>query len=297
MLRIEGSPQLVIVGHLGTDATEGAEGKVASKMGGAAYFSAVGASLIETCHTAVVGRVGADDKGPDIVHQLAEFGLDTTGIEIVKAGRTAHFEQREDDRARRSNFKHKLGVSGEVTTLGMPLGFIDAKWFHLPTAPPEQLYQWVGELRTQGVSPRHISVDTFETYVRKFPDLTAKVMNSVGLVFLNGAEFGLLVDHFGSDFFKRFPYVLKLGKNGAQYVDTPHNIKIAIPVIPLPRIESTGAGEVLAGFFNAARVSGMSVTEALRFGVWAGGFSIIKPGVDHIAKISYSGNRSNGKSK
>ena len=291
-------PELVIVGHLGLDATVDSEGRVATKFGGAGYFSGAGAALVDSCHTAIVSRVGAKDKGPDIVKQLKDFGIDTTGIQIVEGGKTAYFKQKEDTRARRSKFKQEIGVSQDISTRGMPPGFERARWFHLPTAPPQQLRQWIQELQEQGVHPAHISVDTFETYAKKYPELSKEVMHTVGLVFLNGTEFGVLKAHFGEDFFRRFPYVLKLDSQGAMYIDYTHNVEISMPAIPVHRVESTGAGEVLAGAFNAARVTGMSVTEALRLGVWAGSFSVTKSGVEHILKTNpIKFNVPNGKSK
>jgi sugar/nucleoside kinase (ribokinase family) len=288
------NPELVLVGHLGLDATI-SDGKTKTKFGGAGYFSGVGAALLkDSCQTAIVSRVGAHDKGSEIVKQLHRFGIDTTGITIVPDGKTAFFQQNEDNRFRRNRFKSELGVSGDITTIGMPIRFEKAKWFHLPTAPPQQLHQWIHELQDQGIPLEHISVDTFETYARKFPDLTKEVMSKVGLVFLNGTEFSVLRNCFGDDFFRQFPYVLKLGANGAMYRDAMQGTEICVPAIPVTRVESTGAGEVLAGAFNAARMAGLSIPEALRLGVWAGGASVTKSGVEHILDTNTRGCRGAG---
>jgi sugar/nucleoside kinase (ribokinase family) len=266
-----------------------------TKFGGAGYFCGIGAALLkDSCHTAIVSRVGAGDKGPDIVRQLHRYGIDTIGIQIVPDGKTAFFQQNEDKQFRRSNFKSELGVSSDITTKGMPIGFEKARWFHLPTAPPQQLHKWVHELQDQGVSLEHISVDTFETYARQYPDLTKEVMGKVGLVFLNGKEFSVLKSRFGEEFFRKFPYVLKLGANGAMYRDATQGIELCVPAIPVNRVESTGAGEVLAGVFNSARVAGLSIPEALRLGVWAGGASVTKSGVEHILDTNTRGCRGAG---
>ncbi|MCX6794011.1 MAG: carbohydrate kinase family protein, partial [Candidatus Gottesmanbacteria bacterium] len=177
-----------------------------------------------------------------------------------------------------------MGVAASISVTPIPMEFRGARWFHLPTAPPTQLMQWIDELQGLNIHPSHVSIDTFETYARRDPEATKAVMQRVGLVFLNGEEYAVMVKYFGEEFFRQFPHVLKLGKRGAVYMDKTKypEIHIEMPAIKVGVKDTTGAGEVLAGVFDAARVAGLSIGTSLRLAVDTASRSVTKPGVEHI---------------
>ncbi len=278
------NPELVIVGHIGINRTDKPDGKPVITYGGAGYYAAVGASVIQDCQTGIVSQIGSGDQGEEIVSLLHKFGINTDGVTRVPRGSTASFRQQEDERGRRSKFQGDMGVAESISATTMPMEFKGAQWFHLPTAPPTQLITWIDGLESLRILPSHISVDTFETYARRDPEATKAVMERVGLVFLNGEEYAVMVRHFGEEFFHRFPHVLKLGKRGAVYMDKTKwpEIQIEMPAMKVATRDTTGAGEVLAGVFNAARVAGLSVPTSLRLSVDTATRSVSRPGVEHI---------------
>ena len=152
---------------------------------------------------------------------------------------------------------------------------MSAKFIHLPTQLPDHALTWLDVLA--GHPP--VSVDSFEEFVIQSPELTRQMFRRASLIFANEVEYEI-VRQLGDIAFDA-PIVLKKGKDGAAYIHGKEVIIIPAPaVVP---VDTTGAGDVLAGAFLAQRARGFSVETALELAVRTASLSVTEFGVEHIA--------------
>ena len=123
-----------------------------------------------------------------------------------------------------------------------------------------------------------ISADTFETFVRDFPEETQQVLGRINMLFINEDEYENLV--YGGAINNQIPTILKKGKKGAVYFD-PDTI-IEVPALSVNAVDTTGAGDVLAGAFLALRSQNIPIDESLKTAVHLASRSVTKFGVDHL---------------
>ncbi len=236
--------------------------------GGAAYYAAVGASRYSD-KVGVVAKIGRDFD----TTVLTQKGIDIEGIRIKENGATCRFViTQHPDNTR--EFAAQRGVAGIVETAIFPDAYVSAKFIHLPTQLPEHALTWLEMLSGH----THVSVDSFEEFVEKFPDLTKQMFRKASLIFANEAEFNI-VRELGETVFDT-PIVLKKGKSGAEYIHGNDIIMIPAPVVA--SVETTGAGDVLAGAFLAQRAKGVPVETALEKAVNLASLSVSAFGVEHI---------------
>jgi ribokinase len=266
--------ELVIVGHLAWNEDRTPSGTRTSR-GGAAYYCAVGATAGVPPMTGVVASVG-DDFDVEAVERL---GVDTAGVTRAPGRTTARFviTQRGDGSR---TFAASWGVAETVDVATLPLAYRRARHVHLATAPPEQQLVWLEHVRGWPRRPT-LSVDVFEPFVRSSPEATWRVVQAADLVFLNEEEAGLL--RAGSQLWPPGDVVLKRGAAGAAYYQERHPdaLPISAPAPPTRAVETTGAGDALAGAFLALRLLGASPARALEAAVRVASASVTDFGVDH----------------
>lgn len=264
---------LVIIGDLAFDKIiTGNQVKIT--IGGAAYNASIGAAAVSR-KVGVVSRVGGDFP----IEQLERYGIDVRGVFIIPDGKTPifSFQQHPDGFC---SYREERGVASEVYPELFPKEYRNAKYIHLASAPPQQHLIWLEALDKHINNKTVVSVDTFESFVEKSPDLTQSALQKADLVFTNEKEFNML-----RQFIKislSVPLVLKKGAYGAVYIDRKSVIVVRAPQVSL--VNTTGAGDVLAGVFLALRASGISVKKALHKAVATASLSVTNFGVDHILR-------------
>jgi ribokinase len=268
---------LVLVGHLAWNEDRTPSGTRTSR-GGAAYYCAVGATSGVAPTTGVVAAVG-DDFDIGAVERL---GLDTAGLTRVPGGTTARFVITQLADGTRT-FGASWGVAGTVDVGAFPAAYRRARHVHLATAPPEQQLVWLEHI---GGWPRHptLSADVFEPFVRQFPEATRRVVRAADVVFMNEEEAALL--RATEQPWPPGDVVLKRGAAGAAYYHgSPAPASpispICAPAPPTRAVETTGAGDLLAGAFLALRMRGVSPGRALDAAVRVASASVTDFGVDH----------------
>lgn len=238
--------------------------------GGAAYYSAVGASHFSE-NIGTVARVGNDFD----LDLLKRKGIDIEGITIIPGGKTCRFVATQHANNTR-NFEAERGVAGIVETNIFPNRYLSAQFIHLSTQLPEHTLIWLDFLVGHG----KVSVDSFEPFVENFPELTREMFRRANIIFTNEAEWKV-VRQFGEEFNEK-PLIIKRGKDGAVYVHGNQNI--AVPAPQVKAVEVSGAGDILAGAFLAQRAKGVSIEKALLNAVNLASLSVTEFGVEHISK-------------
>ncbi len=243
-----------------------------NKLAGSAYIAAVGASTVSK-RVGIVARAGEDFPRS----KLEKRGIDIRGLAVVNDRKTARYSVfcRNGEVC---EFKEERNVASEAHPEIFPESYLTAKYIHLATCPPNHHLIWLENLSTRINSQTTISVDIFETFIKKYPELTMATLKKAGMIFMNEHELGLL-RQFGEVSFS-VPMILKKGPVGAVYINGPEIIAARAPKVPVR--DTTGAGEVLAGTFLALRTQGTPVEEALQKAVNTASFSVTKIGVEHL---------------
>lgn len=258
---------LVIIGHLGINDESSPHGGIRAP-GGAGYGSARGASVLDPSHVGLVASIGVDYD----LHSLSLMGIDTRGL-VVLNGPSAHFRVVQHSDGSRS-FSADLGVASQTAPFKFPADYARAKHVHICSAPPNQQLQWIEFL---GGIPgtRTVSVDAFEHYALNEPEKSRVALASCDLAFMNDEERRLL---FGARPLPRVPTVLKHGSRGASYIDGCHVHRA--PTHAVNAVDTTHAGEILAGVFLALRLASVDPATALSHAVRAATAKVTQFGVD-----------------
>jgi sugar/nucleoside kinase (ribokinase family) len=273
-------PDLVIVGDVAynTDITKFGE---KTSIGGSAYFASVGASIYSK-KVGVVARAGTDFDKSGFLKRY----INIDGLAVVENEKTARYAFYHHSNGSRDFIKSERGAASIVDTTIFPRKYLKAKYIHLATSPPTHQLEWVRFLRSRIPSSTVVSADTFEVFARESPGLTIEVLNLVDLIFMNEEENAILLE-FGEGRFKS-PMVLKRGARGATYIDTGNRIDVHAPRVRV--VETSGAGEILAGVFLALKSQGRSIADSLRKGVELASMSVTEYGVEHLRKYQDKSN-------
>ncbi|MFH2022117.1 MAG: PfkB family carbohydrate kinase [Patescibacteria group bacterium] len=235
--------------------------------GGGAYYSMVGATHFSEA-VGVVATIGADFDYQTLSRRKANL----QGVKI-KSGNTCRFVVTQyPDNSR--DFSAKRGVAEQIDTTIFPSNYRDAKFIHLPSQLPEHALIWLSYLKGHS----GLTVDAFKTFVIAFPELTRKMFDEASLIFLNEEEYRAL--NGSTPVLNEKPVILKLGERGAIYQSRTETY-----VVPAPRVnvlETTGAGDVLAGAFLAQLAEGVPIPLALETAVSLASRSVTEFGVEHL---------------
>jgi ribokinase len=257
---------LVLVGHFGFAEDHTPSGSARS-LGGSGYACAVGAGAGQPHRVGVVGNIGDDfDLGA-----LDRLGVDRQGAMRVP-GKAPHLTITQHTPTDRS-FASELGVAARPLVDAFPDEYAETRHLHIATMPVGEQALWLEVARRR--SRCTVSVDMFELTAVESPDAARELCYRADLVFMNQQECRLL---FTDHPLPRGELVLKGGAAGAR-----HRTGEAWTHVPAPRcelVDSTGAGEVLAGAFLSLRATGVAATVALRYAVRAASAKVTEFGVD-----------------
>lgn len=247
-----------------------------TSVGGAAYYSAVGAiSASRLGHSrTTVGVVAPVGEDFDMEYLLSRK-IDVQGVPVIRGGKTCRFvlTQHEDNTR---EFSAERFVAERVNTELFPSSYSHARHIHLATSLPQNYIAWMEFLsdKTSAV----ISADAFEAFALQFPQETIAALNMSSMIFINEAEWNILEKH--GTLRTDIPWVLKKGAGGASYLDG--NKEVNVKAKKVNAIETTGAGDVLAGAFLTLLSNEYDPEQALTHAVNIASLSVTQFGVEHL---------------
>jgi len=246
---------LVVVGHMAYNRTKGKDGLWRGYFGGAGYHVAMAAAELIPGRVVLVSNCGNDFP----INNLIDKGVMVDGV-VVEKQKTDCFEIEEDKNDQRS-FRSEGEIGEKVSLIGRQLDWENVKWVHLSTAPVKLHEKWIKEL----ISLRYkgkISADSFEVFVKSDPEGVVEVFKKCNLVFVNEAEWQGIRDYF--DNWSPEEMVLKLGSRGARFLKNGQlYFKVSVKKVKKV-IDTTGAGETVAGVFLAERLKGCGDLRSLK---------------------------------
>ncbi len=251
--------------------------KKQTSLGGGTYLCAIGAEaaakqedITTNEKMGVVARVGNDFTLSDI--RMAH--LDTSGIAMLKDQLTCRFvalQHADNTRTVTAN----RNVAEKVDTSIFPSEYQLAEYFHLATSLPQHYLIWLDFLEKL---PGKVSADAFEIYAEQYPEETLTALNRSDIIFLNEVEANTLEQH--GHIRNDIPWVLKKGARGASYIENGREISISASKVTA--IETSGAGDSLAGAFLYLLSCGYELEFALRVATNIASQSVTKFGVEHL---------------
>ena len=268
---------LVTAGNFSLDDTVNPEGNASAAPGGDALYSAIGATIWRYPVT-VLSRVGSDYP-VDFMERITRLGI---GVDLVRAlpGPTVHYRITNSPSGERL-YEHLTPVQRlhELSPQGADLGSVRAAgWLHVAAMPIDVQDALISRCRTEHVP---FSLDPHEEYIighekqlgaliegsiftpsqlelaLLFPDLAVSDHPVVKAQAASGRLLGM-----GAR-----AVVIKLGASGFFVADSGY--QAALPALPTPVIDSTGAGDAFCGGFLA----GYLTTGSLLLGAVCGSIS------------------------
>ncbi len=242
--------KLVIVGTVAFDAIETPFGKTDKILGGAATFIGLAASQFGV-KGAIVSVVGGDFP-QSYIDMLSSRGLDVSGLEIVKDGKTFFWSGKyHNDMNSRDTLATELNVLAEFDPV-VPQSYRDSEVVMLGNLHPLIQLSVIEQME----SPKLIVLDTMNFWMDNALDELLRVISKVDVITINDEEARQLTGEYSlvvaaQKIIQMGPsyVVIKKGEHGALLF---HNNEIFFaPALPLEEVfDPTGAGDTFAGGFT-----------------------------------------------
>lgn len=257
--------ELVLVGHVGFTEQITPFG-TGHGIGGSGYACAIGAGVGRQERIGLVAHIGDDFD----VSWLYELGVDLEGV-VAVPGKSPWLKIIEHTPAERS-FVGDLGVACKAATDVFPNRYAHARHIHLATIPPSEQLIWVEAARSLGCT---VSVDMFELWANECPEISRRLAHAADLVFMNEREYRLL---FAAHPLPLGCLIIKNGARGACIRNVGRWTHVPAP--SCKAVDTTGAGEVLAGSFLALRELGLTSEVSLAYAVRLASAKVVEFGFD-----------------
>lgn len=284
--------KLLIVGTVAFDAIETPFGKTDKILGGAATFIGLSAANFNV-KSAIVSVVG-EDFPQEHLDLLANKGIDISGIEIVKGGKTFFWSGRyHNDMNSRDTLVTELNVLADFNPV-VPQEFKDAEVVMLGNLHP--LVQ-SSVLNQMEVKPKLVVLDTMNFWMDcALPELL-DVIKRVDVITINDEEARQLSGEYSlikaaAKIHTMGPkyVVIKKGEHGALLF---HNKEVFFaPALPLEEVfDPTGAGDTFAGGFSgyiaqSKNISFGNLKNAIIHGSNLASFCVEKFGTERMQELT-----------
>ncbi len=242
--------KLVIVGTVAFDEIESPFGKTDKILGGAATFIGLAASQFNVDAT-IVSIVG-DDLPQAYLDLLTSKGIDISGIEIVKGGKTFYWKGKyHNDLNSRDTLVTELNTLADFNPV-VPEDYKDADFVMLGNLHPMVQLSVINQMAKR---PKLIVLDTMNFWMDNALEDLLEVIKHIDVITINDEEARQLTGEYSlvkaaQKIHTMGPkyVVIKKGEHGALLFHD-ENIFFA-PALPLEEVfDPTGAGDTFAGGF------------------------------------------------
>lgn len=242
--------KLLIVGTVAFDAIETPFGKTDKILGGAATYIGLSASKFGI-KSGIVSVVGGDFPQSNL-DMLEKNGIDTTGIEIKKDGKTFFWSGKyHNDLNVRDTLITELNVLADFNPI-VPKDFIDSEFLMLGNLHPAVQMAVIKQMPKR---PKLVALDTMNFWMDNTLDELMEVIKKVDVITINdeearqlSGEYSLVkaahkIHEMGPKY-----VVIKKGEHGALIFN--NGSVFFAPALPLEEVfDPTGAGDTFAGGF------------------------------------------------
>ncbi|WP_298531866.1 PfkB family carbohydrate kinase [uncultured Algibacter sp.] len=284
--------KLVIVGTVAFDAIETPFGKTDKILGGAATFIGLAASHFDVDSVAV--SIVGDDFPEEYLNLLSEKHIDTSGIEVVKGGRTFFWSGRyHNDMNTRDTLVTELNTLADFNPV-VPENYKDAEVVMLGNLHP--LVQ-SSVLDQMSKKPKMVILDTMNFWMDCALEDLLNVIKRIDVITINDEEARQLTGEYSlvvaakkiHDMGPKY-VVIKKGEHGALLF---HDDQVFYaPALPLKEVfDPTGAGDTFAGGFAGYLVktndfSFENMKSAVIYGSTLASFCVEKFGTERMQNLT-----------
>jgi sugar/nucleoside kinase (ribokinase family) len=284
--------KLVIVGTVAFDAIETPFGKTDKILGGAATFIGLAASHFDI-DTAAVSIVG-DDFPQDYLDLLSKKHIDTSGIEIVKGGKTFFWSGRyHNDMNTRDTLITELNTLADFNPV-VPEDYKDSEVVMLGNLHPIVQSSVLDQMSKK---PKLAILDTMNFWMDCALEDLLNVIKRIDVITINDEEARQLTGEYSLVIAAKKIHamgpqyvVIKKGEHGALLF---HDDQVFYaPALPLKEVfDPTGAGDTFAGGFAGylAKTNDFSfenMKNAVIYGSTLASFCVEKFGTERMQNLS-----------
>ncbi|QCX40878.1 sugar kinase [Aureibaculum algae] len=284
--------KLLIVGTVAFDKIETPFGKTDKILGGAATFIGLSASQFDV-ESGIVSVVG-DDFPQGYLDMLKSKNIDTTGVEIVKGGKTFFWSGKyHNDMNTRDTLVTELNTLADFNPV-VPENFKDTEFLMLGNLHPAVQMSVIKQIPNR---PKLVVLDTMNFWMDNAWDDLLEVIKKVDVITINDEEARQLSGEYSlvkaaQKISKMGPkyVVIKKGEHGALLFNK-ENIFFA-PALPLEEVfDPTGAGDTFAGGFigylaQTKDISFENMKNAIIYGSNMASFSVEKFGTRRMEELT-----------
>jgi len=284
--------KLLIVGTVAFDAIETPFGKTDKILGGAATFIGLAAAQF-TLESAIVSIVG-DDFPQSYLDLLKNKGIDISGIEIVKNGKTFFWKGKyHNDLNSRDTLITDLNVLADFDPK-VPANFKDADVLMLGNLHPSVQLSVIEQMEEK---PKLIALDTMNFWMNNTLPALKEVIRRSDVITINDEEARQLTKEYSlvkaaqkiQSMGPKY-VVIKKGEHGALLF---HDDDVFFaPALPLEEVfDPTGAGDTFAGGFvgyiaETENISFQNLRNAVIHGSNLASFCVEKFGTERMQQLS-----------
>ena len=284
--------KLAIVGTVAFDAIETPFGKTDKILGGAATYIGLSASQFNI-DSSIISIVGGDFP-QEYLDLLSNKNIDTSGIEIVKDGKTFFWSGRyHNDMNSRDTLITELNTLADFNPV-VPENYKNAEIVMLGNLHP-LVQQSVLDQMT--VKPKLAILDTMNFWMDCALDDLLNVIKNVDVITINDEEARQLTGEYSlviaarkiSEMGPKY-VVIKKGEHGALLFH--NNDTFYAPALPLEEVfDPTGAGDTFAGglagyLAETGNISFENMKKAVIYGSTLASFCVEKFGTERMQNLS-----------
>ena len=284
--------KLLIVGTVAFDAIETPFGKTDKILGGAATYIGLSASQFGV-DSGIVSVVGGDFPD-DYIKMLNGKNIDTSGIEIVKEGKTFFWSGKyRNDLNTRDTLITDLNVLADFDPV-VPQPYLNADFLMLGNLHPAIQ---ISVIKQMTVKPKLIVLDTMNFWMDNTMNELRSVIKMIDVITINNEEARQLSGEYSlvkaaKKIHEMGPkyVIIKKGEHGALLFNND-NVFFA-PALPLEEVfDPTGAGDTFAGGFigyltSTHDISFENMKRAVIFGSNLASFSVERFGTERMINLS-----------
>ena len=284
--------KLLIVGTLAFDKIETPFGKTDKILGGAATYIGLSASHFDV-ESGIVSIIG-DDFPNEYLQLLHNKNIDTSGVEIVKGGKTFFWSGKyHNDMNTRDTLITELNTLEDFNPV-VPASFKDAEVVMLGNLHPAVQNSVIDQM---SVKPKMIILDTMNFWMDVALDDLKKVIKKIDVITINDEEARQLSGEYSlvnaaKKIHEMGPkyVVIKKGEHGALLVN--EGKMFYAPALPLASVfDPTGAGDTFAGGFagyiaKTEDISFNNMKNAVIYGSNLASFCVEKFGTERMQSLT-----------
>lgn len=242
---------LLVVGTVAFDSIKTPRGQVDRVIGGAATYIAWAASFYT--RKIMISSIVGEDFPESELKLMADKGINTDGIEIVKGGKSFFWEgEYHDDMNTRDTLATELNVLADFDPK-LPSSYMNPEYVMLGNLTPSVQASVIDQLEKQ---PKLIVMDTMNFWMDTALDELLELIPRVDILTINDEEARQLSGEYSLKKAARkiiqmgLKYlIIKKGEHGALLFNEDGKMFFA-PALPLNEVKDpTGAGDTFAGGF------------------------------------------------